>query len=312
MRFRNYILVLVALLIAAGTAQAQASKRLILKDGTYQAVTKWEVAGDRVRYYSSERAEWEEMPESLVDWNATNSWEKDHASTKNEELEKVIKENKADEEAEAAANPVVAPGVRLPDGGGVYLLDTYKNQPQLVELVQNGGEINKQTGHNILRATINPIASAKQSIELKGLHARVQSHTPTPELYLDIDMDTQAAPLDLANHFKIVRLQQKKDIRVLGNLKISMIGKVSQEQAFVNARAEKFSGDWVKIIPQEPLQPGEYAIVEMLTPKEMNLYVWDFGVNPSAPENPTAWKPDPVKENPAGTNESPVLVPHKN
>ena len=65
-------------------------------------------------------------------------------------------------------------GVRLPDGGGVFLLETYKNQPQLDELVQTNGEINKQTGKNILRATINPVASMRQSIELKGVHARGQ------------------------------------------------------------------------------------------------------------------------------------------
>lgn len=311
MRFRIYTLLLLALVMGAVTGQAQVSKRLILKDGSYQSATKWEIKGDRVRYYSSERAEWEEMPESLVDWKATDAWEKDHDASKDEELEKVLKENKADEEAEGAVNPLVAPGVRLPDGGGVYLLDIFKNQPQLVELVQNSGEINKQTGRNILRATINPIASAKQSIELKDAHARVQAHTTTPEIYIDIDMDTQSQPLDLANHFRIVRMQEKKGMRVLGNLKISMIGKVSQQQSFIAARAEKFSGDWVKVIPAEALPPGEYAVVEMLTPKEMNLYVWDFGVNPTAPENPTAWKPDPVKPKPTGTDASPVLVPHK-
>ncbi len=311
MRVRIYILVVLALLIGAAASHAQVSKRLILKDGSYQSATKWEIKGDRVRYYSSERAEWEEMPESLVDWKATEQWEKDHANSTNQELEKVLNENKADEDAEAAVNPLVAPGIRLPDGGGVFLLDTFKNQPQLVEVVQNSSELNKRTGRNILRATINPIASAKQAIELKGAHARVQSHTTTPEIYIDIDMDTQQQPLDVANHFRIVRLQEKKDVRVLGNLKISMIGKVSQQQSFIPARAEKFSGDWVKVIPLEALTPGEYAVVEMLTPKEMNLYVWDFGVNPAAPENPTAWKPDPVKPNPTGTDESPVLVPHK-
>jgi hypothetical protein len=311
MRIRIYLLLLLALVIGAVGLQGQISKRLVLKDGSYQMASKWEVKGDRVRYYSTERADWEEMPESLVDWKATEQWEKDHAVSNNEELEKVLNENKADEEADTAANPLIAPGVRLPDGGGVFLLDTFKNQPQLVEIVQNSGEINKQTGRNILRATINPIASSKQSIERKGAHARVQAHTTTPEIYIDIDMDTQSQPLDLANHFRIVKLQEKKDMRVLGNLKISMIGKVSRQQSFISAGAEKFSGDWVKVIPQEALEPGEYAVVEMLTPKEMNLYVWDFGVNPAAPENPTAWKPDPAKPNPAGTDGSPVLVPHK-
>ncbi len=288
---------------------AQANKRLILKDGSYQVVTKWEVKGDRVRYFSAERGQWEELPQSLVDWKATNDYEKNAASEKNTELENALKEDAADAAAVNAATPEVAPGIRLPDGGGVFLLENFKNQPQLDELVQTNSEINKNTGKNILRAAINPIASAKQSIELKGAHARVQAHTGTPEIYIDIDSDTQAEKLQLTDHFRIARLTEKKEMRVLGNLKVSMIGKVSQEGSFVKTTAEKMSGDWVRVKPLEPLPPGEYAVVEMLTPKEMNLYVWDFGVNPNAPENATAWKPAPPKENKMGTDESPVLAP---
>ena len=197
----------------------------------------------------------------------------------------------------------MAPGLRLPDDGGVILLDTFQTQPQLVELQQSSGELNKNMKGNILRATINPIASARQTIELPGSHARIQAHVTVPAIYVNLEQQDQ---LDKAtqiaekskeeqlpwDRFKIVRLKSNKDKRIVGDIKIAIYGKVSQEQKLVPTTATRLTGGWVKVTPSNDLEPGEYAVIELLGKDGMNLYVWDFGVNPAAGANTTAWRPD--------------------
>lgn len=297
--------VLLAFVVVVPTHAQDLAKRLILKDGSYQLATKWEVHGERVRYLSAERNEWEELPNSLVDWPATEKFEKDRAAgVPSPEAIALDKEIAAERAAEEAKTPLVAPGLHLPEDGSMMLLDTYQNQPELVELLQNGGEVNRNRKGNILRAAINPIASSKQTIELEGLHAAIQAHTTLPSIYVNIQQNQDAAsgpqqpqqpqqPEQPWDRFHIVRVKSKSGKRIVGDIKISMVGKVSQEQNLITTTSRQLSGGWVKVTPASALEPGEYAVVELLGKEGMNTFVWDFGINPSAPANSGVLKPEP-------------------
>jgi hypothetical protein len=288
---------------------ARPFKRLVLKDGSYESINKYELKGKLVRYFSSERHEWEELPASLIDWAATEKYVEETAAERQGRQTQAAATDARDQAEEEARSPWVTPRLRLPENGGVFLLDRFEGQPELNPLRQNGANINKNTGGNILRGAINPIASAKQTIELPGLNARMQSHVADPVIYVALDSggDSSAAYTTANDHFRIVRCEEKKDKRVVGVINIAIYGKVNQNAAYIETNVEPLAGNWVKITPAKPLPAGEYALVELLGKQGINTAVWDFGVNPSAPPNTNVRKEDPTT-----SDQSPVLQKRKN
>jgi hypothetical protein len=286
------------------------SHRIVLRDGNYQTASKCQLIGDRVHYMSTERSEWEDLPTSLVDWEATNKYELGQVEKPklSAEIAAVDAEEAAERRLEEEKSPEIKPGLRLPSQGGIFLLDYYRDNPELIELVQNGGQLNQNRKSNILRAAVNPLSKARQTIEIKGPRAQVQAHVPQPAIYVNIDADQDArtGPSDLSGRFRIVRATSRKDARVVGAIEVAVYGKVSQKESYVQTRSEPLNRQWMKVVPAQPLDPGEYALVEMLG-KDVNMYVWDFGVSPTAPENASAWKAVPVANTETGTRESPAL-----
>ncbi len=276
-------------------------KRLILNDGSYELISRYSIEGDRVRYFSAERFAWEELPYSMIDWAATGKFASQAAQDADRRTNEAL-ENAAREKSEQDARlPLVSPGMRIPASEGVFLLDVYQGKPEWHKLAQNGGELNKNTGSNILRGVINPVAGSKQTVELKGLRAEIQSHVAEPVIYFSVDPADAVMGYNsetAASHLRIVRCKAKKGNRVVATIDIAVYGKVRQKVQNVTARVDRISDYWVKITPLAAMKPGEYALVESDEKGSMNQFVWDFGVDPSAPQNPATLVAEPEKDVP--------------
>jgi hypothetical protein len=323
LRILLLLVLLFSSLATALPALAQTpNQRLVLKDGSYQVVTKYLKVGDRVRYFSAERGQWEEIPENLVDWTATTTWANEHKPGAQPVQEPATPVSPAIPEAAAvdkeeqrarARTPYVLPGLRLPDQDGVWALDTFRDQPELVALTQNAGGVNRETGHNVLRSALNPLGGIQQSVQIPGADSKVRLHVNDPALYVSItgvdDDEADAAAVVVDTHgaasakdknnssansnYAIVRVKSnfKKDYRVVSGIKIGM-GKVTQTEDVIPTTVQVLPGSrWVKLTPAQPLTIGEYALMEVLSPGEVNLSVWDFRIDPQGPDNKNALIP---------------------
>lgn len=335
---RRRLYALAALLIAilfagwifsAAPAPAQmTNQRLILKDGSYQVVTRYDIEGGVVRYFSAERDEWEELPEDLVDWAATRQWAKAHAPgaepgasppSGSQEAAEIDREERQERAARAARTPEVAPGLTLPDRNGVWALDIYRNEPELVGLSQNAGNVNPATGHNITPAALDPMGRMKQAIEIPGAVSKVQIHVDSPALYVSLtapqDEVADASALTVDTHgagsgktqradsysspdsqYKIVRLHSnfRHDYRQVTDFSLDGNGAppgadVQNGDIVISTAAQILPGKhWMKLTPQQSLSIGDYALMEILAPGEVNISVWDFRIDPQGPENKNA------------------------
>jgi hypothetical protein len=207
----------------------------------------------------------------------------------------------------------VAKGLTLPDADGVFVLDEFRGTPQLVELAANTGDLQlvKMKG---LQAVL-PLGGQRALFELDGASSKVSLHVNEPVLYLSLDSDEQVEQvvshsITVDTHgagaarnrkqgasspsagFAIVRVDQRKSVRIVGQIHVSQGVVVKQEEDVIPAKAEVLPGKhWLKLTPAEPLTVGEYALVEILSDKDINASVWDFQVNPRAPLNESAVGP---------------------
>ncbi len=295
--------------------------RLILKDGSYQVVREYQTVGDRVRYFSQERGDWEEMPADLIDWEATRKWERDHANQPEDSASPAMKEAAELDKEEAAERadqsgrmPEVAKGLELPDEDGVFVLDTFEGTPELVALPPVDLSMNQRNRHGL--STLNPLAGAKASLEIDGAHAKVHLHVNDPAIYLSLEtasdnqpMTTHAFKVDTSSGgkgaqngkhgahsqssgFAIVRVDQRKAVRIVGAINVSRTGTVTQSEDVIPAKSEVLEGKhWMKLTPAQPLTVGEYALVEILSPEDISQTVWDFRVDPRMGDNPGSLGP---------------------
>lgn len=295
--------------------------RLIMKDGSYQLVMSYQVQGSVVSYVSAERGTTEQVPYDLVDWDATHKWEQRHPAPDengNVPAPPIDPELLKEEADRAALTPEVAPNLSLPEQDSVLALDYFDGNPELVPLVQSDGELNRVTGHSILKLAVNPRSASHEIVQLKGIESPVQMHVDEPVIYMRLGDDSgvehggtplivdthglgsmkDSGPGDSSNsRYVIVRADVRTDARVLASFNISGVtGRVETQEDVTPTKTQVLpGGHWMKIIPAKPLDFGEYALMEVLTDREVNLGVWDFGVHPMAPENRDVIKPQPKR-----------------
>lgn len=250
------ILTCVLLLLSLPAILAAAVK-LYMKDGSYQLAREYQVEGDRVRFYSTERSQWEEVPLSLVDLTKTQSEIEARQQAEKEEVKALDEENKAEREQEREV-------ARIPQEPGVY----YINGPSLTPIKAGESEYVNSKKRTVLRIVTGVRAlPGKGWIEMKGEHSPNVVGSATPEFYIRPSEEER---------FGIVKMKPAKDARIVEKVSTLQGCDVADEQPdLIEVFRLQVADGVYKVWPMKPLEPGEYGVVEY-TEGNLNMQIWDF------------------------------------
>lgn len=250
---------IIALFVIALAAFA-ANIKLYLKDGGFHLVREYQVQTDRVRYYSVERSQWEEIPLDLVDLKRTEAETAEHQA-------QLAEENKVVAEEANAQHEIRAEVAKIPRDPGVYYVED--NAVKSVKVGESKVHTNK--GRSVLQV-LSPIpaVSGKATLELDGLHSQNIFGNREQEFYIQLSAEER---------FGIVKLTPEKGVRIVEKITIVPVTKeIVEEPTEVQIFSKQMTQDGLyKLWPMKPMDPGEYAVVEF-TAGKTNMQVWDFAV----------------------------------
>lgn len=245
--------------------------KLMLKDGTFELVSEYEIQGDRVRYYDVDSAQWEVIPTAIVDWEATKKEEAQKEKSQTALLKKVEKqedEQRAVPTLDIDASLEVAPGIFLPQGEGLFVFNG-KSVTQLPQ-AQTSSQVSKS--HFVERILVPvPIIPSRHTVEIPGEHSKIRLESQQPEFYLRTEGNTEPDVL-------LIRAKVHHGDRHIMNLD-SLMGQERSSSDTLAMQTWVVAKGVYRYTLAEKLPRGEYVIVEMLPNQGMSMYVWDFGVN---------------------------------
>jgi hypothetical protein len=235
--------------------------KLYLKGGDYHLVREYQISADRVRYYSTERGDWEEIPKQLVDLDKTEK----QRSSKQDDNKKEAQANAEEEQAERALRRQIA---AIPADPGTY----YEQGDQVKALTMADYKVITDKKWQALKVLSPvPLIPGKASVVIQGEHSKFVVSEERPEFFFRLAKQER---------FGIVRLTPKKTVRVVENIEIIPVSNENiQEQKQVETFQQELASGLYKVWPEKPLTTGEYAVVEYAQ-GEVALLIWDFAYRP--------------------------------
>ncbi len=246
-------------------------KKLILTDGTFQLAREYTVEGDRVRYWSVERSQWEEIPSNLVDWDATHKAEAEQVSHDAELKAKIHASDVAQltKDIDVDRSLEIKPGLFLPDAVGFYALDRNK---LIREMKQSTAEVKLSTGREVEKIMSGvALIPDKKTMDIPGERAAMRLTTAEPEFFM--------RPADSREpRFRLLRAQVKGGRRLIDSISVHFTGQETHNATEIEIRTWTPATGVFRYTVDQRLEPGEYAFVEM-TDEGISGYVWDFGID---------------------------------